>query len=376
MKATWTEKEMDIGFDELKNFKFTSDCKWPSKESKVFDPRLMFMNAKEEIDRIDQEIKVSPWRMGPKGEPVIEYSFFGRGTFNEELELENFPFDVQPLRIVIGSLNPASIIGLNEDIYQGVNSQLRTEFLGIPEFEIDHKPYFDSFSKPFTGNQGQIFASLEIAVVASRIFTNYFWSIYVPSITITTMTGAAYTMPPDEISDRLSVTITLTLVMVAYKYLVASLLPRLKYLTFCDILVHGSFGFICMSVVQNVTACLVCKFHSLEVGIIVDIIFMLILGVLWVVFLTYIICLSVFAQREEQKKLAEFKEKENKKITLKNLIDSSLSKEKKKKATQTPQESSLTRTTNPLIPVEMPKGRESNQSQSNIGEEELKSGES
>jgi len=216
---------------------------------------------------------------------------------------------VQPLRIVIGSRLPAKIISLNEDVYQGVRSQLRTEFLGNPEFEIEEKPYFHSFCKPFTGNQGQKFASLEIIVVAARIYKNYVWSIYFPSIIITTMTGAAYIMPPDQISSRLSVTITLTLVMVAYKYLVASLLPRLKYFTFCDILVQGSFCFVCLAVVENVTASLVITFNSEELGIRVDHIFMIILGILWITFLAYIVTRSIFAQKYEQKKLEDFKEK-------------------------------------------------------------------
>jgi len=183
------------------------------------------------IEPTNPTIEISSWRTGPGGEHIAEYKFTARGMFVESLDLKHFPFDVQPLRISISSQAPAHVTFLKEDKLSP--SALRPEFLVNPEFDIKHtmvlghgarqrtertvrQPFLVSDTR-LVGNQNQKFVILHVAVIAKRIPTYYFWNVFVPMFLIVLMEGGAFVIDPGDEADRYSVTLTLSLVVVAYK---------------------------------------------------------------------------------------------------------------------------------------------------------------
>ena len=295
LKAAWCEPEIEQKLDGKDGMRkkmdtFTADFSeagsmssqnWPDD---LFDPKLDFMNVGNEIKIFKAKLEVSPWRTGPKKEPVVEYSFYVRGTFIESLELRAFPFDVQPLRISVSTSLPDTLIDLHEDTKLGVKCALRPEFLVNPEFYIPTKlplkdgtdvsqPILIRDHKSFTNTKGDPFPILHMAVIAQRIPGYYIQNIFIPMFLIVSMSGAAFVCDPADLEVRFAVTVTLTLVIVAYKcgifcarppsqhqtnvapflarYAVADFLPHLSYFTLCDQYIMMSFIFLTAALLQN-----------------------------------------------------------------------------------------------------------------------------
>lgn len=71
---------------------------------------------------------------------------------------------------------------------------------------------------------------------------------------IVVMSGSSFCIPPEQIQDRLSASLTLVLAAVAYKYNVVQTVPHIGYLTFMDWYVLMCYLFLFFVVVENCAA--------------------------------------------------------------------------------------------------------------------------
>lgn len=62
----------------------------------------------------------------------------------------------------------------------------------------------------------------------------YITNLVFPLFLLVSLTGTAFAVPYEDAADRLSVSLTLLLTVVAYKFVVASTLPAVAYLTWLD----------------------------------------------------------------------------------------------------------------------------------------------
>ena len=241
LKAAWSEPEIYHETDPTKwpisekmtDFNHEADpTKWPEG---LFDPKLVFQNSTGRYGGVtitEPRLELSPWRTGLDREPVVEYSFFGRGMFKQDFELEDFPFDLHPIRISITSALPSGLINLMEDTTRGVSNMRPECNLTQPEFYFPaHLTmadggrtglpmlFSDTFLRPGDDvkHGGRPSPILHIKCIAERIPNFYFWNVYVPTLLIVCMVSGAFVIDPIDVNDRYSVTLTLTLVSVTYK---------------------------------------------------------------------------------------------------------------------------------------------------------------
>eukprot|EP00622_Pseudochattonella_farcimen_P006635 FR742476.1.p1 GENE.FR742476.1~~FR742476.1.p1 ORF type:complete len:217 (+),score=10.03 FR742476.1:25-651(+) len=118
---------------------------------------------------------------------------------------------------------------------------MRMEWDNNSDFSIEG-PKFLRTVKPLKNSKGVDFAQLEVGVFVERGFAPYFWDIYVPLSVITSLVSIVGCYQIFEFEARNTVNMTLLAICVAYKYLLSTFLPRLKYLTQCDVFVHFSFS--------------------------------------------------------------------------------------------------------------------------------------
>merc|ERR1712113_1318183 len=69
---------------------------------------------------------------------------------------------------------------------------------------------------------------------------------------LTSITLAVWAIDPADINDRLATDVALLLTLQAFKLVIADKLPKVNYLTFLDIYVVLSFGFIIGGVTMHV----------------------------------------------------------------------------------------------------------------------------
>eukprot|EP01043_Picozoa_sp_COSAG02_P024693 COSAG02_NODE_1359_length_13055_cov_31.608397_3_plen_353_part_00 len=209
MRACWVESELGKSIhpekawsahqqgDDLEQFCMAED---------VWEPRLMFVNAVEPVEKTQVELRPCPWRQSPRGEPVLEWRAHCRGIFRERFELKSFPFDVQSLTIMLSTHRSRSQVWLREDSFNNTKGVVRKEFTVMAEFELDDRPYFETLIENDVvhgaGAAGR-FSLLRMYFVAERRHQYYLVNICLPIFMITAMVASTFAVPPSQIASRL-----------------------------------------------------------------------------------------------------------------------------------------------------------------------------
>ncbi len=201
---------------------------------------------------------------GDKGEIVYRTSITQRyvGIFFEHFELEHFPFDTQPLQIKLGHPDETQ---LRPD----PNSNALT-VPQLPEWKVQPTIHYQM-------NNGDITYS----IMAHRQASSYLWKDGLPLFILQSLVWVSYFVPPEDLTDRMEITLSLLGATIAFNYVLSGHVPRTGYLNVFDKYVLGAFILIaCMAYEHVATAYLADQ--------LTDKIIMRVIGVIWVVAHMYI----------------------------------------------------------------------------------------
>ena len=105
-------------------------------------PKLMCMNAVGDpavSDEVLELVKNRQSRENPAA-AVCRHRYKCMGVFREKFELELFPFDTQPLNIILSShLHAHELTLLHDEEY---SSTVRTEYMVMPEFNLSDVQFY------------------------------------------------------------------------------------------------------------------------------------------------------------------------------------------------------------------------------------------
>lgn len=169
-----------------------------------------------------------------------------RGTFKEGFELEHFPFDVQALTITVSCNRPSSEVTLLEDCCTGSKSILRSQFTVMTDFDLS-----GPFMRKEIDAEMRRYPLIHVYCIGQRRAAYYLWNIAVPNFLLSALVFTSFAIAKEDLADRLSVTLTLVLTSVAFKYMVAQELPKISYLTLLDKYILLSFAFLALVGAQN-----------------------------------------------------------------------------------------------------------------------------
>jgi len=79
----------------------------------------------------------------------------------------------------------------------------------------------------------------------------YYTNILVVNFFLCSLAFSSYAVPLTDFADRASVNLTLILTVVAYKIIVADMLPKVPYGTIADIFMNAGFAVLFALVIQN-----------------------------------------------------------------------------------------------------------------------------
>ncbi|CAK9008561.1 unnamed protein product [Durusdinium trenchii] len=130
---------------------------------------------------------------------------------------------------------------------------------------------------------------LHMYFVGERRAAYYIWNIALPNFLLSMLVFTSFAIPKEDLADRLSVTLTLVLTSVAFKYMVAQELPRISYLTLLDTYILVSFAFLALVGGQNAFSALFTEVpfehHSRQVVVAIFLVIHLVVGLLSVQFM-------------------------------------------------------------------------------------------
>ena len=173
------------------------------------------------------------------------------GVFEEPMELENFPIDIQELTVKLR-------FGCRMDgalpVEFALDGQERAfvESYGVGmiqhEYDVGDKLHIET---RIEGQPGRQFPWLNFAVMVKRKPNYAMWNVVVPSFVFAMTASLQFFIPLEDQGARLETSLTLLLTAAAYKVSIASVMPDISYLTLVDIYVLICGAFIAFIVVEG-----------------------------------------------------------------------------------------------------------------------------
>lgn len=243
MSATWSEPQLQG--------RSPDDIRW----SNEWHPRIVFFNAVE-IEKMEINHKLF-YEEGNKI-PYAMQSYRIKGSFRENLELWNFPLDYQQLTITLMSDWTDKLVEFEKDLRKP--DTLRPEtFTADQEWHLCRNVVTESTSTVSSeGSSANDYPLYHIKCHVKRKNGYYLWNIVMIIFLISLLSFCSFSVEISSPSDRLSVTLTLLLTAVAFKFVVSQSLPTISYLTLLDKYVLCGLLFLgCMAIENAVAAALI-----------------------------------------------------------------------------------------------------------------------
>ena len=223
----------------------------------VWFPRIQILNQQKLVSTFPRSVEVYP-----DGEVVQRQRFWG--SFSQPLDLRLFPFDSQHLRITLANVGFGKGVGnLIPSPSSGISEKLTMpdwKVTGWGFVAVDHP--FDDES---THIDGMVF-SLDV----KRDTSFFIFKVILPLILIVVMSWLVFWIDPTLVSSQISVSVTAMLTMIAYRFALAGMMPRLTFLTSLDFFVLASTLVVFLSMTEVVYTAFLSTNDQLEKARAVD----------------------------------------------------------------------------------------------------------
>ncbi|EOD27579.1 hypothetical protein EMIHUDRAFT_114529 [Emiliania huxleyi CCMP1516] len=227
---------------------------------RFFAPRLYFRNLASGETETWLKIYLDP---SCDDSVVVCLSSKCTGTFQEQFELEHFPFDEQDLTMEMASEHAREDgSGFSVQLERNDNDRYRSfvitrGFLQSSSYTLKERLRFTrDTTPPSESNSGKTYPLLQIGMRVQR--HSFFWifSVVVPLFFLTTALATSFVVNEDEFADRASITLTALLAIVAFQPVIADRLPDdCNTMTLVDLYVFICFAFaFILIMVQSVNA--------------------------------------------------------------------------------------------------------------------------
>ncbi len=207
------------------------------KETKFLEPASVniptfaVLNEKELRRTLGESVQVDP-----TGMLSIMYRFTGK--LSHVGDYSNFPFDQQKFKIIFlfGHKDYRLIIDPNN--------------FGIAKRKFSSGWKFKNerfFTQTFYPQKNISLPSAVFEIEGERQIGYYIWKVFFPMLLILLMAWGALWVHPDELETRVNISVTANLTLIAYWFVLASMIPQISYFSRIDVFILGSLSFVFLS---------------------------------------------------------------------------------------------------------------------------------
>ncbi len=173
------------------------------------------------------------------------------GLYNTTLPLQNYPFDVEKLTVVMENAeDPVSKVVYVLDPRQPIT---QASDLGMPGYRtgkatltVAEQAYPTNFGAPGASNES--YSRITITVPVSRPWFPYAIKYLLPLLVVLVAAAMVFLVPPRFIEGRFGLAITALLTVIALKWTTDAELPNVDYLTLLDVLYVISLLFVILTI--------------------------------------------------------------------------------------------------------------------------------
>ena len=210
----------------------------------VWNPQMQAVNLERISTTFRPVVAIDP-------DGTVLYRQRAWGSFAQAMDLREFPFDHQSfeIRIVAAGHTPKEVKWVPDpDRRSGLAPKLSLADWEIGQWRLDISPY-----EPLAGES---LASFAFVLEAKRKVGFFIWKILIPLIFIVAMSWIVFWIDPGQTGTQIGVATTSMLTLIAYRFVIGGLLPRISYLTRMDYFILGSTLLVFASLVQAVVTAL------------------------------------------------------------------------------------------------------------------------
>lgn len=214
-----------------------------------------------------------------------------KGVFFERLELQDFPFDAQNLKIICTCDRDNFILVKETNVrcshLRRTSFHLQEYVLHYPVFAAtvkdaglwdsgDAEGVFELASHPADSSTQSIYSQVGIVNRVERTLNYYIWNHFLILFLLSTIALGSVFVDPLAFHDRCSITLTIILTVVAFKFILVDQLPKTGYLTLLDTYILSCFQFVLLMVAENAAAAIWPEVFKVEMVV------AFVLGVVWI----------------------------------------------------------------------------------------------
>ena len=210
--------------------------------SEIWNPGLQFLNR----GRLQSATFADEVRIAPDG--TVSWLQRILGQFTQPLQLADFPFDTQDLRIVlVATGHEPGTVQLVEDPERPSRV---SKNLTIPDW--DPAGWKVEIAEETIAGGRYPIPVFTMTLTMRRDSQYYFINVILPLVLIIGMSWIVFWIPSAQLGPRVSVSVTAMLTLTAYRFAIGSGLPRISYLTRLDWFILCSSLLIFLSLVEVV----------------------------------------------------------------------------------------------------------------------------
>ncbi len=181
---------------------------------------------------------------------TVEYAERFSVTIEGRFDLRQFPFDTQTLQIEIESLawSEEFLIFHEDEALIGFS-----DTFDLPEWDWDTETGLSTHIESVQEIRDDVpFSEFVVDLTVHRLPGFFIVKVLLPMMLIVALSWAVFWMDESSLGERLTISFTGLLTVVAYQFIIGDSLPRLSYLTFMDAMINYSFLMMALTVVENV----------------------------------------------------------------------------------------------------------------------------
>jgi hypothetical protein len=223
----------------------------------IWYPSIQILNQQRIVATFPKAAEIHP-----DGTVVYRQRYWG--SFSQPLKLDSFPFDSQELKITLANVGfGMQSVRLVPSEDSGFSKQLT-----IPDWDVTGWDFANSSLS--AGDEAFQVQGMVFTLHVKRDRSYFKYKVILPLVLIVMMSWMVFWIDPSLVASQISVSVTAMLTMIAYRFALAGLIPRLAFLTSLDIFVLVSTLVVFISMIEVLYTAHLATHDQLEKARLID----------------------------------------------------------------------------------------------------------
>lgn len=246
----------------------------------TWKPHIDFSNLLE-TSLVDENFEVETSERKGQKKGYVRWHIRQRAKLFQQLDLSDFPFDDHTLRIVVRiprDIDKSRIVA-DEGRVSGKQVDGATMNMFALQEWMHYPPKYSIVSDGEHTEKQQFHVELPVR----RHFNCYIFSNYTMMCMLTTLSFFILISPADNVTDRLDLTFSLLISVIAFKFVLADKIPDVNYMTRMDVYVCTCLLFLFLIALESAILSFLSNNSDVDIER-ANLLFGIVLVLLWVSF--------------------------------------------------------------------------------------------